>query len=138
MRNHTPRALKSAKRLRRKKSLPEVLLWQHLRGKPRGLKFRRQHPVRHWVVDFYCDSAKTVVEVDGIAHAMGDRPQRDELRDAALRTEGLSILRIPAVEILRDPTAAAESILAACQAVPPPSAASRLPPPPVGEDRRSV
>jgi very-short-patch-repair endonuclease len=104
-------------------TLPEVLLWRLLRGKPQGFKFRKQHPYGDWAFDFYCDSAKTVVEVDGVAHDMGDRPSRDARRDHALRAGGFRVLRIPASDVLRDPTKVAESILLACQAAPPPSAA---------------
>ena len=123
MRDHTPDVLRNARRLRREMTLPEVLLWRLLRGKPQGLKFRTQHPYRNWVFDFYCDSAKAVIEVDGIAHEMGDRPARDARRDAALHAAGFRVLRIPATDVLRDPEETAEAILAACKAMPPPSAA---------------
>ena len=123
MRDHTATALRNAKRLRREMTLPEVLLWRLLRGKPQGLKFRKQHPWGNWVFDFYCDSVKPVVEVDGIVHDMGARPARDSRRDAALLAAGFRVLRIPASDVLRDPEETAESILAACKAMPPPSAA---------------
>jgi very-short-patch-repair endonuclease len=46
-------------------SLPEVLLWQALRARPGGWKFRRQHPSGPYVADFYCHEARLIVEVDG-------------------------------------------------------------------------
>lgn len=46
-------AYKNARRLRRKMSLPEVLLWQILRKQPGYVKFRRQHPIGRYVLDFY-------------------------------------------------------------------------------------
>ena len=46
-------------------TLPEGLLWQILRGRPGGLKFRRQHPVGRWIVDFFCPATRLVVEIDG-------------------------------------------------------------------------
>src|SRR3546814_15127983 len=76
-------------------SLPEVMLWQILRTRPAGLKFRRQHPVGPYIADFYCASKKTVIEIDGIAHDMGDSQLRDERRDTILRARGLMIIRIP-------------------------------------------
>jgi very-short-patch-repair endonuclease len=55
-----------AKRLRRDLSLPEVLLWECLRGgRLQGLRFRRQHPVGPYVLDFYHAQGKLAVEVDG-------------------------------------------------------------------------
>ena len=136
MRNHTPEALLAAKRLRREMSLPEVLLWRLLRKRPMGIKFRNQHPIGRYVADFYCASHKLVVEIDGIAHDMGDRPERDARRDGWLRKGGMEVVRIAAVDVLRDPEAVAASIVASCLGAPPPSGAPRLPPPPVGEDRR--
>jgi very-short-patch-repair endonuclease len=89
-----------AAKLRRKLTLPEGLLWRELRKRPAGLKFRRQHPAGRYVLDFFCAEAKLAVEVDGEAHARGDRPERDEKRDAWLRENGVRVLRIPAREVL--------------------------------------
>ena len=137
MRDHTPDALRNARRLRREMTLPEVLLWRLLRGKPLGLKFRKQHPYGDWVFDFYCDSAKAVIEVDGIAHDMGDRPARDIRRDRILSELGFRVLRISATEVLSDPVSAAESIVLACQAMPPPSALRAATSPGGGGSQRS-
>ena len=123
MEDHTPEALRHARRLRREMSLPEVLLWTHLRGKPLGVKFRNQHPVGDFVLDFYCAAKRIAVEVDGIAHDMGDRPVRDAFRDAWLSEHGIHVLRVPASEVLQDSQAIAEAIVAYCADRPPPSAA---------------
>jgi very-short-patch-repair endonuclease len=64
-----------ARSLRREMTLPEGMLWQVLRQRPEGFKFRRQHPIGRCVVDFYCPAARLVIEVDGEAHSMGDRPE---------------------------------------------------------------
>ena len=93
-------------------SLPEVLLWRQLRGSPDGLRFRNQHPAGPFVLDFFCARANLAIEVDGIAHDMGDRPQRDGARDAWLRDHRIDTLRLPASEVLRDPVAAAEAVIA--------------------------
>jgi very-short-patch-repair endonuclease len=74
-----------AKALRRTMSLPEVLLWKAIRvGAVERLRFRRQHPIGPYVLDFYCEAAKLAVEVDGASHGAGDRPARDARRDAWL------------------------------------------------------
>ena len=106
-------------------SLPEVLLWNKLRGKPMGMKFRNQHPIDSYVVDFYCATKRIAVEIDGIAHDMGDRPERDVKRDAKLRGLGVEVVRIPASDVLRDVEAAAESIVQYCFAAPPPTRLQR-------------
>ena len=106
----------TARRLRRTLSLPEGLLWRELRRKPQGVKFRRQHPLGPYVLDFYCAAAKLAVEVDGIAHDMGDRPERDEARDAFARSQGIEVTRIPASDVLTSPADVAESIVALCRA----------------------
>jgi very-short-patch-repair endonuclease len=91
-----------ARALRRSATLPEGLLWQVLRKRPQNLKFRRQHPLGPFVVDFYCAAARLVVEVDGASHDMGDRPSCDARRDAWLREQGLRVLRFNATEVMND------------------------------------
>ena len=92
----------NARHLRRNLSPPEARLWIRLRARTPGAPiFRRQHPLGPYVLDFYCAKARLAVEVDGIGHDMGDRPQRDLRRDAWLRSEGVSILHIPASEVMR-------------------------------------
>ena len=101
-----------AKALRRTMSLPEVLLWKALKGGAiERLHFRKQHPIGPYILDFYCDAAKLAVEVDGASHGAGDRPDRDERRDAWLADQGIATLRLPASLILRDVDAAARTIV---------------------------
>ena len=88
--------------MRREMTLPEVILWQALRKQPGGLKFRRQHPAGPYVLDFFCSDARLAIEVDGVAHIMGDRPQRDGARDRWLRSAGVETLRISAADVLKD------------------------------------
>ena len=79
-RTKQPRNTAKARQLRREMSLPEVLLWNLLRLSPEGVHFRRQHALGKYFLDFYCARAKLCIELDGIAHDMGNRPQRDEVR----------------------------------------------------------
>ncbi len=113
------RAVKSARRLRREMTLPEVILWQAIRKQPSGVKFRRQHPSGAYILDFFCSDARLAIEVDGEAHSRGNQPKRDEVRDAWLLAAGIRTLRIPAVEILKDADAVVRWIFA--------EAAPRLP-----------
>jgi ATP-dependent DNA helicase RecQ len=90
-----------ARDLRRDMSLPEVQLWQALRGeKLGGLKFRRQHPISPYVLDFYCAGARLAVEIDGDSH--DGRAAQDARRDAFLLEQGIRTLRIPARDVLND------------------------------------
>jgi len=123
----TDRAYKNARRLRRELSLPEKLLWVRLRGS--DVRFRRQHPIGPYVLDFYCSSAKLAIEVDGFAHDTGDRPQRDEARTAWLRSQGIQVLRVPAKDVLADPNAIADALLRLCAEPLHHSAALSGPPP---------
>ncbi|MEQ1510934.1 MAG: DUF559 domain-containing protein [Sphingopyxis sp.] len=114
--DHAPKpasgSVSRARQLRKKMSLPEILLWNLLRGQPQGVKFRRQHPSSRLGMDFYCSDARLVIEVDGIAHDMGDNPGRDVRRDAWLLSKDIDTVRIPAADILKDATAVADGILA--------------------------
>ena len=94
-------------------SLPEVLLWQQLRRQDE-VKFRRQHPIGTYVLDFYCAQAKVCIEIDGVAHDMGDRPGRDEVRDEWLREQGIEVVRIPASDVLRSAENTAEALVRYC------------------------
>jgi very-short-patch-repair endonuclease len=92
-------------------SKPEVMLWQYLRADPQGIRFRRQHPIGGFVLDFYCAKARLAIEVDGIVHDMGDQPEFDVKRTAWLEEQGVEVMRIPAVDALRDPAAVADAIV---------------------------
>ena len=114
MRQTTKATVAKARALRRAMSRPEARLWQVLRTRPEGLKFRRQHPVGPYVLDFYCPVARIGIEVDGASHEMGNNPARDERRDRWLRGRGIRILRIPASELYGDIEPAFLLILQTC------------------------
>ncbi len=94
--------VRRARKLRRAMSLPEVILWQHLRTRPSGLRFRRQHPAGPFVLDFYCPEARLCIEIDGEAHSRGDQPQFDVSRDQRLAEHGVTTLRVAARDVLRN------------------------------------
>jgi very-short-patch-repair endonuclease len=96
------RTIKRARILRKTMSLPEGLLWRELRKRPAGIKFRRQHPAGPYILDFFCGDAQLAIEIDSEAHDRGDRPQRDNIRDAWLAKLGVTTLRIPAADVLAD------------------------------------
>src|SRR5580692_5544809 len=100
-----------AQRLRRQLSVPEARLWNRLRARAPGKPvFRRQHPIGPYVLDFYCAKARLAVEIDGMSHDLGDRPQRDASRDAWLKARGLTVMRVAASEAMRDSDEVADAI----------------------------
>lgn len=113
-RKKQPRNIARARDLRRTMSLPEALLWRELRQQ-KDAKFRRQHSIEPYFLDFYCAKARVCVEVDGIAHGMGDRPVRDAERDERLRDEGIDVVRVLATDVLADPHGVAESLVRYCR-----------------------
>ena len=89
-------AIVRAKASRRLMTPPEARLWSRVRaGRLNGLKFKRQHPVDPYVLDFYCPEAKLAVEVDGLMH--------DEAHDARrtgwLNARGIAVIRFPAIDV---------------------------------------
>jgi very-short-patch-repair endonuclease len=101
-----------ANRLRRSMTLPEVLLWRELRKRPGGSKFRRQHPAGSYVLDFFCAELALAIEIDGTAHDCGGVAETDERRDAWLRCQGVTVIRFPASDLLKDVMPVVEAILA--------------------------
>ena len=81
---------------------PEVALWKALRNRQLGgHRFRRQHPVGPWIVDFFCAELGVAVEVDGESHAMGD-PGYDARRDADLSMRGVRVVRLATNDVLQE------------------------------------
>ena len=82
-----------ARKLRESQTDTEQLLWGLLRDKRLGgAKFRRQHPVEPYVLDFYCHEAKLAIELDGGGHA--EQTARDKKRDDDIAAKGIETLRV--------------------------------------------
>jgi very-short-patch-repair endonuclease len=98
----TSRELEEAARsMRRQPTHAEEVLWSALQKKQvAGLKFRRQHPVDRFVLDFYCPSHKLVVEVDGGVH--DQQAERDAERTKVLEAYGYRVLRFRNEQVLRE------------------------------------
>jgi len=98
----------------------EKLLWSHIRARQLGgLKFRRQHPIGKYIVDFVCLPEKTIIEVDGGQHA--NEPEKDLLRDNWLKKEGYIVLRYWNNQVLKEIDNVLEDILTKMVTHPPPS-----------------
>ena len=126
--------IRRARHLRRNMSLPEGLLWQALRKRPNGLKFRRQQAATKFVADFYCHSANLAVEVDGEGHSRGNAPEWDSRRDSELGCQGVRVLRIPAYEVLDNLEGVVQAIILEASRLITPPPCSAWSPSPEGED----
>ena len=98
-----PAIIDRAQQLRKTSTEAEKMLWTCLRNKKlEGLKFRRQHPIGRFIVDFYCHEKRLVIEVDGGIHNEAEIKERDEGREEELRSFGLTVLRFSNEEIIND------------------------------------
>jgi|SRR5690348_9432609 len=88
-----------AKALRNNMTDAEQILWGHLKNNQLGVKFRRQHPIAIYIVDFYCHPYKLVIEVDGDIHEEEDIKQADKERETHLKELSLKIVRFTNKEI---------------------------------------
>ena len=80
--------------LRQESTEAEKLLWKELRNKKlNGLKFRRQHPIDKFIVDFYCHERKLVIELDGNIHDKIVNKEYDDARTALLAGLNIFVLR---------------------------------------------
>ena len=79
----------------------ERRLWSRLRGEQLGVKFRRQHPLGHYIADFACLAPKLIVELDGSQHQ--GQQEYDERRDAFFRGQGFDVLRFASNTAFTEP-----------------------------------
>jgi len=87
-------------------------MWELLRDRGfMGLKFRRQHQIGEYLMDFYCDECKLVIELDGPIHGKGGQAKKDKKRDAYMKALGLTVLRIENGDFLSDPQASLREIV---------------------------
>ena len=102
---------KNAKELRSAETDAEKRLWIFLRNrKLKGKKFRRQHAIANYVVDFYCNECKLAIELDGNVHKLADAKEYDEARTILLNELGITVLRFWNNEVLNNIEGVAEVI----------------------------
>jgi len=104
--------ISKAKEMRSNMTPSEKLLWEELRGGRSGLKFRRQHIIDRFIVDFVCLSAGIVIEVDGEIH--NDQKEYDEGRTVELNQNGFQVVRFTNEEVNSDLHSVVEQIIFAC------------------------
>lgn len=89
-----------ARSLRRRPSRAERALWDALRDRGLGVKFRRQHPIAPYTADFACAEAKLIVEIDGLSHDDERQAEHDQTRTQSLRDAGWRVLRVRDTDVL--------------------------------------
>ncbi|MGQ9751405.1 MAG: DUF559 domain-containing protein, partial [Thermoanaerobaculaceae bacterium] len=103
--------LEFARQLRKEQTDAERLLWSLLRDRRlAGYKFRRQHPVEPYILDFYCHEAQLAVELDGGQHNEPDERARDTKRSAFLEAQGIRVLRFWNNEVFQNTEGVLEAI----------------------------
>jgi very-short-patch-repair endonuclease len=88
-----------AKENRREMTIAEKILWEELRNKQTGYKFRKQHPIGDYIADFICIEKKLVVEVDGGYHNIIEQHQDDMVRTIDIEKMGYSVIRFTNEEV---------------------------------------
>jgi type I site-specific restriction-modification system R (restriction) subunit/very-short-patch-repair endonuclease len=100
-----------AKALRKNQTPAEDIFWELVRNKKFfGLKFRRQHQIGPYIVDFYCDENKLVIELDGEIHNTDEQREHDSIRDKYLSSMGYKVLRFKNEDIINDTETALKAI----------------------------
>jgi len=93
---------KAATHLRANQTPCERKMWEFLRLKPHSRKFRRQHPIGTFILDFYCHSLNLAIEFDGEIHMDRQMREQDKNRQEYLESQGLSFLRFTNSNIEND------------------------------------
>jgi very-short-patch-repair endonuclease len=107
--------LSTAKHFRKNPTYTEQLLWHALRRhKQGGLKFRRQHCIIGFIVDFYCAEHRLIIEIDGDVHEEEHVRQRDAVRQAALERAGFRMMRFTTDQVTINIDGVLSSVLIAC------------------------
>lgn len=89
----TSKIFEFALKLRANMTEPEQKLWYYLKTKPLGFKFRRQHPIGKYVLDFYCHKIRLSIEIDGQNHETIEQKFSDQKRASYLNSLGIKELR---------------------------------------------
>ncbi|MAT45224.1 MAG: restriction endonuclease [Anaerolineaceae bacterium] len=90
-----------ARRLRKQATPAEKILWHRLWNKQlNGLKFRRQHPIGKYVVDFYCADLRLIIEVDGEIHK--NQYDQDQFREEWLKANGYFVIRFTNQQVINE------------------------------------
>ncbi len=89
-----PQSKEHRKELRKNLTPAEAFLWKQLKGQQfNGLKFRRQHGIDNYIVDFYCAEENLIIELDGEVHMNATTEEKDHKRTERLTAMGFKVIR---------------------------------------------
>ena len=95
-----PSTLEKRRYLRNNMTEPEMKLWQYIKNKQLGVKFRRQHSIGEYIADFYCTKLKLVIEIDGESHFDDDAIEYDIIRTNFFKSLGIEVIRFNNDEVM--------------------------------------
>ena len=100
---YNPKLKELAQQLRNNSTKSEIKLWNYLKGKQlKGYDFHRQKPINDYIVDFFCNKLKLVIEIDGYAHSFEETFERDRKKVKRLNELGLTVLRFSDEDVLNN------------------------------------
>ena len=104
MKRDTPEyVIEIAKKLRKRQTEAENLLWKYLRGnRIKNVKFRRQYPIGRYIADFYCIKQRLAIELDGKIHDEIDRQEYDLIRQSGIESRNIKVLRFRNEEVMNN------------------------------------
>jgi very-short-patch-repair endonuclease len=106
--------------LRNNSTKAEIILWNYLKSSQlEGRKFRRQHSINYYILDFYCPSEKLGIELDGDIHVLNNRTEYDEQRDKEILNLNIRVLRFKNDEIYNNLKEVLEKIKSCFKVKPP-------------------
>ena len=112
--------LKKRQYLRKNMTKAEIILWSKLKGKQlNGLKFRRQHGINNYIVDFYCPELRLAIEVDGDVHCYNSRITYDKQRQRDIEALGIKVLRYTNNDVVKNLEGVLNDIVTATPHSPP-------------------
>jgi very-short-patch-repair endonuclease len=110
-----PNIRQFARELRQPQTPAEATLWRHLRNRNLRCKFRRQHPIDFFIIDFYCAEAKLLIEIDGASHLVKEQMQYDLARTEYLEELGYKVIRFTNNDVRYNINTVADEIIKAVE-----------------------
>ena len=109
-----PILLQHAREMRHPQTPAEANVWQYVRNRKLGFKFRRQHPIVRFIIDFYCAELRLCIEIDGDTHVEEDQHEYDAARTEYLEMFGCSVIRFTNEDVKHNIRAVVQSIREIC------------------------
>ena len=110
-----PAILQRSRDFRHPLTPTEAKVWEAVRHRQLGFKFRRQHPIGRFIADFYCAEVSLVVEIDGDSHTPPDQADYDAARGQWLEEHGYRVIRFTAEQVEENLAGVVEGIRKACE-----------------------